>query len=61
MGMTLTIVCAAMLIVVVALLPIGTLVKLWFVKVVGISKFAPALVPVRSRYRGVTFRILPPC
>ena len=44
MGMTLTIVCAAMLIVVIALLPIGTLVKLWFVKVMGISKWAPAIV-----------------
>jgi membrane protein len=44
MGLVLTIVCAALLVVVVGLLPVGTLVKIWLVKVMGISKFAPALV-----------------
>ena len=43
-GLMLTIVCAALLIVVIALLPIGTLVKLWLVRETGMSKFAPALV-----------------
>ena len=44
MGLLLTIVCAALLLVVIALLPVGTLVKIWLVKKMGISKFAPALV-----------------